>query len=371
MNNNPKKNVLVLPGDGIGPECVDEAIKIIELFNSKNMTNIDINHDYVGGSSFDIYKKCITENTLQKAKNADAILFGSVGGPKWSKVPRIERPENGLLKIRKELDLYANLRPAFTFPSLVNASSIKADLISGLDIMIIRELTSGVYFGEPKEIKSMRDGTKLAVDTQSYTSVEIERVARTAFEIAQQRQGKVCSVEKSNVMETGVLWREIVTELHAKFFRDIELTHMLADACSMELLRKPKQFDTIVTDNLFGDMLSDQSAMLTGSIGMLPSASLGVKNNDFMHALYEPIHGSAPDIAGKGLANPIAQILSLGMMLEYSFNLINEARLINSSIANCLQKNLRTSDVAEKNSKILSTKEMGDAILGELKNLIN
>ena len=303
-----KKKLLVLPGDGIGPECVGEALRVLEWAQFKLSLNFDVQQDDVGGAAYDLHGTPLTDETMSKAREADAILFGSVGGPKWDTVNRDHRPENGLLKLRKQLDLFANLRPARVFPALVDASSLKPEIVSDLDIVIVRELTSGVYFGQPKEILELEDGTQKAVDTQVYTSVEIERVARVAFELARKRSNAVCSVEKSNVMETGVLWRQVVSDLHASEYNDVRLNHLLADACAMQLVRNPKQFDVIVTDNLFGDMLSDQAAMLTGSIGMLPSASLGEHNGSGVSAgLYEPVHGSAPDIASQRTADVLGQ----------------------------------------------------------------
>ncbi|PPR77172.1 MAG: 3-isopropylmalate dehydrogenase, partial [Alphaproteobacteria bacterium MarineAlpha2_Bin1] len=339
------KKILVLPGDGVGPECVAEALKILDWLESKLNIKFNLIEGLVGGSSYDVHGVPLSNETLETAKDSNAILFGSVGGPKWDNVERVNRPENGLLKLRKELDLFANLRPANIFSALINSSPLKKEIVDGLDILIIRELTSGVYFGEPKKIDTLADGSKVAIDTQRYTSTEIERVAKVAFELSLKRSKKVCSTEKANVMETGVLWREIVSKLHNDKYKEIELSHMYADACSMELVRNPKQFDVILTDNLFGDMLSDQASMLTGSIGMLPSASLGERNiSGRQYSLYEPIHGSAPDIAGKGIANPIAQILSLSMMLKYSFDLTKEQEIITKAISNCLFKGYRTRD---------------------------
>ncbi len=365
------KKILVLPGDGVGPECVAEAIKVLEWLGSKLNIKFTLIEGLVGGSSFDVHGIPLTDETLEVARQSDAILFGSVGGPKWDNVERVNRPENGLLKLRKELDLFANLRPANIFTALIDSSPIKKEIVEGLDILIIRELTSGVYFGEPKKIETLDDGSKVAIDTQRYTSMEIERVAKVAFDLSLKRNKRVCSTEKANVMETGVLWREVVSKLHNEKYKEIELNHMYADACSMELVRNPKQFDVILTDNLFGDMLSDQASMLTGSIGMLPSASLGEKKiSDRQHALYEPIHGSAPDIAGKGIANPIAQILSLSMMLKYSFDLNKEQILISKAISNCLYKGYRTKDIMQENCTEVSTSGITNHIIDELNNLI-
>ena len=350
---------------------IAEALKVLEWFDSKLKIKFNLNEELVGGSCIDVHGIPIRNETLQLAKESSAILFGSVGGPKWDKVERSKRPENGLLKLRKDLDLFANLRPANIFSPLVDSSPLKKDIIDGLDILIIRELTSGVYFGEPKKIDILEDGSKVAIDTQKYTSLEIERVAEVAFELSLKRNKKLCSTEKANVMETGVLWREVVSKVHKNKYQDVELSHMYADACSMELVRNPKQFDVILADNLFGDMLSDQASTLTGSIGMLPSASLGNKlDKGIQNSLYEPIHGSAPDIAGQGIANPIAQILSLAMMLSYSFNLSKEEKMINKAISNCLSKGMRTKDIFQKGCKEVSTSEMGNFIVDELNNLI-
>ena len=365
------KKILVLPGDGVGPECVAEGLKILEWLDSRLNIKFHLIEELVGGASYDVYGTPITNDILESAKNSNAIFFGSVGGPKWDNVERANRPENGLLKLRKELDLFANLRPANIFTALVDSSPLKKEIIEGLDILIIRELTSGVYFGEPKKIDTLNDGNKIAIDTQSYSSQEIERVAKVAFELSLKRNKKVCSTEKANVMETGVLWREVVSKLHKDNYKQIELKHMYADACAMELIRNPKQFDVILADNLFGDMLSDQASMLTGSIGMLPSASLGKKTaSGIQPALYEPIHGSAPDIAGRGIANPIAQILSLAMMLNYSFDLIKEPQIITKGISNCLNKGYRTKDIMQNDCKEVSTSEITNYIIDELNNLI-
>jgi 3-isopropylmalate dehydrogenase len=364
------KKILVLAGDGIGPECVGQALRVVDWFSSKRALTFDMDEDLVGGAAYDAHGTSLTNATMQKAIDTDAILFGSVGGPKWDGVARDERPENGLLRIRKRLDLFANLRPATVFPALAEASSLKTELVSGLDIMILRELTGGVYFGEPKEIVTQADGSKRAIDSQVYTTQEIERTAHVAFDLARKRDNRVCSVEKSNVMETGVLWREVVTEVHKASYQDVELSHMLADACAMQLVRAPKQFGVIVTDNLFGDMLSDQAAMLTGSIGMLPSASLGaVDDTGRRPALYEPCHGSAPDIAGQGVANPLAQILSFGMLLRYSFGLSAEADLLDNAVTKVLDSGVRTPDIMQPGMKKLSTVGMGDAVLHQLNAL--
>jgi 3-isopropylmalate dehydrogenase len=325
----------------------------------------------VGGASIDQSGTPLSHETLAKARAADAIVFGAVGGPKWDKVPYAIRPEAGLLRLRKELDLFANLRPAICYAALAEASTLRREYVEGLDILILRELTGGTYFGEPKEIVTLETGEKRAVDTTVYTTHEIERIARVAFDLARKRRNKVHSAEKRNVMKTGVLWHEVVTTTHAREAKDVELIHILADACAMQLVRNPKQFDVIVCDNLFGDMLSDEAAMLTGSIGMLPSASLGAPdpNTGKRRALYEPVHGSAPDIAGKGLANPIAAIASYGMALRYSCGLIREADLIEAAIASALARGLRTGDIMQPNMRKVGTTEMGKAILAEIEKL--
>src|ERR1700746_970731 len=308
---------------------------------------------------------------MAKAHSADAVIFGAVGGPKWDKGPYEARPEAGLLRLRKDLALYANLRPAVTYPSLADASALKRELVGGVDIMILRELTGGVYFGEPKTITDLGTGQKRAVDTQVYDTYEIERISRVGFELARKRRNKVTSMEKRNVMKTGVLWREVVADVHAHGYKDVALEHMLADAGGMRLVRWPKQFDVIVTDTLFGDMLSDIAAMLTGSLGMLPSASLGEidAKSKKRKALYEPVHGSAPDIAGKGLANPIAMLASFGMALRYSFDLGALADKLDAAIAAVLASGLRTADIKSEGSKAASTTQMGEAILGEMQKL--
>ena len=316
-------NLLLLPGDGIGPEVMAEAKRVIDFFNKGGPDRFATEEALVGGCCYDAHKVAITDATMEKAKAADAVIFGAVGGPKWDKVSYDVRPEAGLLRLRKDLDLYANVRPAIVYPALADSSSLKREVVEGLDIIILRELTGGVYFGEPKTITDLGNNQKRAIDTQVYDTYEIERIGRVAFELARKRRNKVTSMEKRNVMKTGVLWNEVMTQLHAREFKDVQLEHMLADAGGMQLVRWPKQFDVIVTDNLFGDVLSDIAATLTGSLGMLPSASLGEADakTKKRKALYEPVHGSAPDIAGKGVANPIAMIASFGMALRYSFNL--------------------------------------------------
>jgi 3-isopropylmalate dehydrogenase len=363
--------LLLLPGDGIGPEVMAEVKKVIQWMNAHGMGTFETEEALVGGCCYDAHGVAVTDATVAKAQAADAVIFGAVGGPKWDKVPYEARPEAGLLRLRKDLALFANIRPAICYPALADSSSLKREVVDGLDIIILRELTGGVYFGEPKTITDLGNGQKRAVDTQVYDTYEIERIARVAFELARKRRNKVTSMEKRNVMKTGVLWNEVVTQVHAREFKDVQLEHQLADAGGMQLVRWPKQFDVIVTDNLFGDMLSDVAAMLTGSLGMLPSASLGEVDPKTRKrkALYEPVHGSAPDIAGKGLANPIAMIASFGMALRYSFSKGKEADLIDQAIAAALAKGLRTADIKSEGCKLVGTKEMGDAIIGEMERL--
>ena len=358
-------NLLLLPGDGIGPEVMAQVKRVIDFFNKKGPDKFTTEEALVGGCCYDAHGVAVTDATMEKAKAADAVIFGAVGGPKWDKVPYDVRPEAGLLRLRKDLDLYANMRPAIVYPALADSSSLKREVVEGLDIIILRELTGGVYFGEPKTITDLGNGQKRAIDTQVYDTYEIERIARVAFELARKRRNKVTSMEKRNVMKSGVLWNEVTTALHAREFKDVQLEHMLADAGGMQLVRWPKQFDVIVTDNLFGDMLSDIAATLTGSLGMLPSASLGEVDpkTKKRKALYEPVHGSAPDIAGKGIANPIAMIASFGMALRYSFNLGKQADMIDQAIAATLAKGLRTADIKSEGTKVVNTVEMGDAIL--------
>jgi 3-isopropylmalate dehydrogenase len=367
----PTYNLLLLPGDGIGPEVMAEVKKLIAWMNQHRMGTFNTEEGLCGGCAYDAHGVAVTDEVVEKAKAADAVIFGSVGGPKWDKVPYEHRPEAGLLRLRKDLQLYANLRPAVTYPALADASSLKRELVEGLDIMILRELTGGVYFGEPKTITDLGNGQKRAVDTQVYDTYEIERIARVAFELARKRRNKVTSMEKRNVMKTGVLWNEVVGQVHAREFKDVQLEHVLADAGGMQLVRNPKQFDVIVTDNLFGDMLSDVAAMLTGSLGMLASASLGEVDpkTKKRKALYEPVHGSAPDIAGKGVANPIAMIASFAMALRYSFGILKEADMIEKAIAAALAKGLRTADIASPGMQTVGTAQMGDAIIAEMERL--
>jgi 3-isopropylmalate dehydrogenase len=364
--------LLLLPGDGIGPEVMAEVKKLIAFMNARGLGTFEIEDGLVGGCCYDAHKVAITDATMTKAHAADAVIFGAVGGPQWDRVPYEVRPEAGLLRLRKELGLFANIRPAICYPALADSSSLKREVVDGLDIIILRELTGGVYFGEPKTITDLGNGQKRAVDTQVYDTYEIERIGRVAFELARKRRNKVTSMEKRNVMKTGVLWHEVIKELHAREFKDVALEHQLADAGGMQLVRWPKQFDVIVTDNLFGDMLSDIAAMLTGSLGMLPSASLGEVDakTKKRKAMYEPVHGSAPDIAGKGVANPIAMLASFGMALRYSLTMAKEADQIEAAIAAALAQGLRTADIKSEGAKIVTTAEMGDAVIGEMKKLV-
>ena len=364
-------NLLLLPGDGIGAEVAGEVEKVIAWFAGQGIAKFEIERGLVGGSAYDAHGKAISDADMAKAQAADAVIFGAVGGPKWDKVPYDVRPEAGLLRLRKDLGLFANLRPAICYPALADASSLKREVVEGLDILIVRELTGGVYFGEPKTITDLGNGQKRAIDTQIYDTYEIERISRVAFELARTRKNRVASAEKRNVMKTGVLWNEVVTRVQAESYPDVALEHVLADNCAMQLVRWPKQYDVIVTDNLFGDILSDVAAMLTGSLGMLPSASLGAEDPKTKRrkALYEPVHGSAPDIAGKALANPIAMIASFGMCLRYSFGMIDWADNVDTAIANVLARGLRTKDIAAKDEKTVTTREMGAAILEELRAL--
>jgi 3-isopropylmalate dehydrogenase len=361
-------NLLLLAGDGIGPEVMVEVKRLLGFYAKKGVADFRTEEGLVGGAAYDAHNVAITEETMAKAHACDAVIFGAVGGPKWDKVPFEARPEAGLLRLRKELGLFANIRPAIVYPALADASSLKREAVEGLDIIILRELTGGVYFGEPKTITDLGNGQKRAIDTQVYDTYEIERIARVGFELARKRRNKVTSMEKRNVMKTGVLWHEVVGQVHDRDYKDVQLEHMLADAGGMQLVRWPKQFDVIVTDNLFGDMLSDVAAMLTGSLGMLPSASLGELDPKTKRrkAMYEPVHGSAPDIAGKGMANPIAMLASFAMAMRYSFNMGEEAGKLEAAIAAALGQGLRTADIKSEGCKIVSTAEMGEAIVGEL-----
>ena len=366
-----KVNLLILPGDGIGPEVCNPVKKIINCLN--NLTNYDflVEEDLVGGCSYDKYELPITDSVISKAKVSDGILLGAVGAPKYESLPFNLRPERGLLKLRKELDLFANIRPAKVFDSLANASSLKQDIVKKMDIVVLRELTGGIYFGEPRGIFEMENGQRKGINTEVYTTNEIIRLGRIGFEIASLRKKVVHSVEKANVMESGVLWREEITKLHKDEFSNLDLNHMYADNCAMQLVKDPKQFDLIITGNLFGDILSDISAELTGSLGLLPSASLGeIGEGKKRKSLYEPVHGSAPDIAGKNIANPIAMILSLSMFFNYTQKNITLSKLLESSIENTLEKGFRTKDIMQDGCKLLSTSDMGEVVLENLKKLL-
>ncbi len=361
------RNILIVAGDGIGPEVMGEVERVIQWYNDNRKFDAKIENELVGGCCYDAHGVAVTDETVEKAKRADAVMLGAVGGPKWDNVPYEGRPEAGLLRLRKDLELFANLRPALCFAALADASSLKREIVEGLDIMIVRELTGGVYFGEPKEITNLSNGERRGVDTQVYTTSEIRRIAEVAFDLARKRGNRVMSVEKRNVMKSGVLWYEEVSKLHKEKFADVTLEHMLADNCGMQLVKNPKQFDVIVTDNLFGDMLSDVAAMLTGSLGMLPSASLGAKDeNGKACAMYEPVHGSAPDISGQGLANPIATVLSFAMALRYTFDLGADADLLEGAVEDVLADGYRTGDIMQPGKKQVGTVEMGDAILTAL-----
>lgn len=356
------KKILVLPGDGIGPEIVTEAVKVLETVNDKFALDLEIDQGLVGGSAFDETGSPLPAESLAKAEAADAILLGAVGGPKWDKLDdRSKRPEQGLLDIRKNLGLFGNLRPAILYPQLVEASSLKPEIVSGLDILIVRELTGGIYFGQPRGIRTLENGEREGFNTYVYSESEIRRIGRVAFEAAMKRNKKLCSVDKANVLEVTVLWREIMEEM-SKDYPEVELSHMYVDNAAMQLVRAPKQFDVVVTGNMFGDILSDAAAMLTGSIGMLPSASLDANNK----GMYEPCHGSAPDIAGQGIANPLATILSAAMMLRYSLAAGEAADAIEAAVSRVLDKNLRTADIDSEGMTRVSTSEMGDAVVAEL-----
>ena len=360
-------SILILAGDGIGPEVMGEVKKIITWYGEKRDLAFDVSEDLVGGCAYDKYGTPLHDDTMAKAQEVDAVLLGAVGGPQYDNLDFSVKPERGLLRLRKEMDLFSNLRPAQCFDALADFSSLKKDVVAGLDIMIVRELTSGIYFGEPRGI--IEEGNeRVGINTQRYTESEIARVARSAFELARKRGNKVCSMEKANVMESGILWRQVVTEVHQAEYSDVELSHMYADAGAMQLCRWPKQFDVIVTDNLFGDLLSDAAAMLTGSLGMLPSASLGAPMaNGRPKALYEPVHGSAPDIAGQGKANPIACILSFAMALRYSFDQGAEADRLEQAVEKVLADGVRTADLLGPEGGVpVSTSEMGDKIIAAL-----
>jgi len=363
--------ILILPGDGIGPEVMAEVRRVADTLAETHGLAFAFEEGKVGGAAIDAEGAPLAEETLQRALNADAVLLGAVGGPKWDELPFEQKPERALLRLRKELGLFANLRPALVFDPLADASSLKPELVRGLDLMIVRELTGGVYFGEPRGIEDLGGGQRRAVNTQVYTSAEIRRVAAVAFELARKRGNRVVSTEKANVMETGVLWRQEVTALHAESYSDVALEHIYADNCAMQLVRQPKQFDVIVTDNLFGDMLSDEAAMLTGSLGMLPSASLGAPDaKGRRKAMYEPVHGSAPDIAGQGVANPLATLLSFAMMLRYSFDRGDAADAVETAVARVLDRGLRTPDLVQPGTRQVSTQDIGTEVKQEIANLV-
>ena len=364
------KTLLILPGDGIGPEVMHEVRRVIDWMDRRRGIRFDLTEDLVGGASIDARGTPISDATLERAKAADAVLFGAVGGAQWDSLGFDKRPELAILRLRSELGLFANLRPAIVYDPLVDASTLKPDVIRGLDLMIVRESTGGIYFGTPRGVETLPDGSKRGINTEVYTTREIERVARVAFDLARKRQNRVCSVEKANVMETGLLWRQTVQALREAEYPDVTLSHMYADNCAMQLVRNPRQFDVIVTGNLFGDLLSDLASMLTGSLGMLPSATLGAPDaTGRRHALYEPIHGSAPDIAGKGVANPLAQILSFAMLLRYSFGLEEDAALIERACVNVLANGLRTADIMAPGCARVGTQVMGEAVVRELDKL--
>lgn len=358
------KKILLIPGDGIGPEVVLQAKKILDFFSKNTDKKFETETALLGGCAYDAVGTPFPKETLDLAKKSDSVLLGAVGGLKWESLEYKHRPERGLLSIRKELELFANLRPAKVFDALADSSTLKHEVVSGLDIMIVRELTGDIYFGEPRGVKTLPDGTKQGVNTMTYNSKEVERIAKIAFDLAKVRGKKLCSVDKANVIETTEMWREIVTEIGQKNYPEIALSHIYVDNAAMQLARNPKQFDVIVTSNMFGDILSDLASILTGSLGMLPSASLGEK-----YSLYEPIHGSAPDIAGKNIANPIATILSLAMMFKYSFGFVKEAETIEQAVASILDAGVRTADIAKPGEARVSCSEMGDKILSELQKL--
>lgn len=358
------KQILVLPGDGIGPEIMAEAVKVLNLANDKYALGFELSFDDLGGAAIDRYGVPLADETLARAKAADAVLLGAVGGPKWDAIDPAIRPERGLLKIRSQLGLFGNLRPAILYPQLAEASSLKPEVVAGLDILIVRELTGGIYFGQPRESKVLENGERMAYDTLPYSESEIRRIAKVGFDMAMVRNKKLCSVDKANVLASSQLWRAVVEEV-AKDYPEVELSHMYVDNAAMQLVRAPKQFDVMVTDNMFGDILSDEASMLTGSIGMLPSASLDANNK----GMYEPCHGSAPDIAGKGIANPLATILSVSMMLRYSFGQVAAADAIEKAVSLVLDQGLRTGDIWSEGKTKVGTAAMGDAVASALRSL--
>ena len=349
--------IAILPGDGIGPEITSQAKRVLQTLRSDGLS-LEWELGAIGGAGYESSKDPLPEDTINLTKAADAVLLGAVGGPKYDSLPRAMRPEQGLLRIRKELGLFANLRPAVVFPELASASSLKSELVEGLDLMILRELTGDIYFGQPRGRRQTESGEDEGFDTMRYSVSEIERIARVAFDIAQKRNGKLCSVDKANVLDTSILWREVVTKISEEY-PTVELTHMYVDNAAMQLVREPKQFDVLLTGNIFGDILSDEASMLTGSIGMLPSASMDVNRK----GLFEPIHGSAPDISGKNLANPLATILSVSMMLKYTFNEVEASQRVESAVKSVLSQGFRTPDIYQAGSKRVGTQEMGDAVI--------
>ena len=360
MSKKTEFNLAIFPGDGIGPEVIQEALKILKIIESKLGLKINLNEAPVGGAGYEASGHPLPDASLKIAQDADAVLLGAVGGPKWENIDFSLRPERALLGLRSKLGLYANLRPASIFPALVEASTLKREVVEGLDLLVVRELTGGIYFGEPRGVDTLEDGTRRGFNTLVYSETEIERIARIAFDVARKRNNSVCSVDKANVLEATGFWREVVTNLHSDY-SDVSLSHMYVDNCAMQLVRNPKQFDVILTTNMFGDILSDEASMLTGSIGMLPSASLGEK-----YAMYEPIHGSAPDIAGQELANPLATILSVGMMFKYSLDQEEPNIWIEQAIEAVLDKGFRTADIMSDGMNQVGTQEMGDLVAKEL-----
>lgn len=358
------KNIVILAGDGIGPEIMNEAEKVLSTVNQQFGLDLNWTHELLGGAAIDAHGVPLPDQTLNAARQADAVLLGAVGGPKWDNIERSIRPERGLLKIRAELNLFANLRPAILYPQLADASSLKPEIVAGLDILIVRELTGGIYFGQPRGIRTLENGERQGYNTDVYSESEIRRIAHVAFQLAQQRNKKLLSVDKANVLEVTELWKQVVTDI-ASEYPDVELSHMYVDNAAMQLVRAPKQFDVIVTGNLFGDILSDEAAMLTGSIGMLPSASL----DENKKGMYEPCHGSAPDIAGKGVANPLATILSVAMMLRYTFKAEAAAKAIEAAVGKVLDQGLRTPDIWSEGTTKVGTESMGNAVVNALMNL--
>lgn len=363
------KNILMLPGDGIGPEVMGEVRRVMAWMEQAGAVSFEIEEDLIGGCSIDAFGEPLRAETIEKAKQADAVLLGAVGGPKWDNVDFDTRPEAGLLAIRKDLELFANLRPAIVFDALADASSLKHEVVSGLDILIVRELTGGIYFGEPRGVEDIPGGGKRGFNTLLYTTPEVERIARVGFELALKRDKRLCSIDKANVLESTRMWREEIIRV-SEDYPDVDLSHMLVDNAAMQLVRAPSQFDVIVTTNMFGDILSDTASMATGSLGMLPSASLGALDAEGnRNALYEPVHGTAPDIAGQGKANPLAMLLSLAMMLRYSFDMAEDADRLEKAVENVLNSGLRTGDIMSSGGKLVGTVEMGDAVITELSQM--